>query len=754
MDLNPKEITKIYKTCVVEIKSYDQNNVLHSKGSGVVLKSKGIIITNFHIIKKGQDFKIKYKDNVYKSPELLTLDREKDIAIINLQDPKSFGDINYNFINEDSVGEKIYAIGFPQDYGYTVTDGIISGINRKLPKSKFNSTSNNFIQITAPISEGCSGGALINSKGELIGIITCTDTRGNNLNFAIPIAEVLIILDKKNKWNFDKSINNYYQKYQICLDNGNFKKARLYIEECLKSKENELFFLSKKAQILTKSQNYDEAINILENIIPTIENIGENIDNYNSINPKEKYKSKELNEDYNLDTLYHDIGLIHFLNNNYSLAVEFVNKGLELKKYSAELCFLKSKIYFAEHDYPEALNYSNKSIQYGNENFEYYNWRAECFLVNDNSLFANKDIQRAIFLNPENYYSYRLLGDLNFGRKKYQVALENYNFSLCKKIPSNEFNNIESEILEKKCYCYLELLKFGELKTIAQQIIQLGVNLCKGYYLESLAFYHLREFNESFISINKSIQISGTSEAFYYRSILQFHSKNFKEALTDINKALRFDYKNIDYLLFRNKILESINQNSINIDKFILENDSILNNFKKLVHFGENYVQKNDFEKAKKYFNLATEVDNLSNVDMITLATRFNSIGDFETAIKYISEAIEKVHDNSYLYLIRIGYLLNQNKYREVANDLTILINRDPENPDYYNYRWAIYFEMELYSHAIQDLEKLIILQPDQRDDLYSLIKSIRKGPTYMKLRNLMTRIFKKITGLKDEDFE
>ncbi len=172
---------EIYSKCsdaVVMIYRYDRDNALLCYGSGVIVSSSGLVYTNYHVVKDAGRIEIRNGNDIYDSIPFAGFDPFVDAAILKLPD----GD--YPFINcvnnEDlQVGSSIYALGNPQGYTKTFSYGVISAIRtNESPKQ---------IQISAPISPGSSGGSLLNSNGELIGITSLSVTTGQNMNFAIPV---------------------------------------------------------------------------------------------------------------------------------------------------------------------------------------------------------------------------------------------------------------------------------------------------------------------------------------------------------------------------------------------------------------------------------------------------------------------------------------------------------------------------------------------------------------------------------------
>ena len=173
---------------IYTLKDEKKNNLKTSLGSGVIMSSDGIIVTNFHVIKNAVQIKILLYDGRESPAEIIDWDREIDLAIlkVNLDDltPISLG-------NPDNVkvGDIVLAIGNPKGIGQAVTQGIISAVG--INGLRLNSLEN-FIQTDAAINEGSSGGALIDIYGNLLGINTLS-LNGNGasgIGFAIPVDEV------------------------------------------------------------------------------------------------------------------------------------------------------------------------------------------------------------------------------------------------------------------------------------------------------------------------------------------------------------------------------------------------------------------------------------------------------------------------------------------------------------------------------------------------------------------------------------
>ncbi|MCX7758816.1 MAG: trypsin-like peptidase domain-containing protein [bacterium] len=173
-------------------------------GSGVIVSSSGLVITNAHVAMGAPTITIKDSyGNVYDSVSILAISNQLDLALLKINN-FSKGLKSIDFTNSDNVkaGDIVFAIGNPFGFEMTVTMGIVSAKNRKLKVIQGFSYSN-LIQTDAALNPGNSGGALVDIYGRLVGINTViASTSGSNtgVGFAIPSNIVKDFIDKnKNK---------------------------------------------------------------------------------------------------------------------------------------------------------------------------------------------------------------------------------------------------------------------------------------------------------------------------------------------------------------------------------------------------------------------------------------------------------------------------------------------------------------------------------------------------------------------------
>jgi Do/DeqQ family serine protease len=159
-------------------------------GSGVIYTKDGYIITNNHVVEFADEIIVTTQDKKsYKATKIGT-DPSTDLAVIKIESPENLNTIVFDNSDDVKVGEWVLAVGNPFDYlTSTVTAGIVSAKGRELDIIKGEKTIEEFIQTDAAVNPGNSGGALVNTKGNLVGINTAIATPTGvyaGYSFAIP----------------------------------------------------------------------------------------------------------------------------------------------------------------------------------------------------------------------------------------------------------------------------------------------------------------------------------------------------------------------------------------------------------------------------------------------------------------------------------------------------------------------------------------------------------------------------------------
>lgn len=185
--LSTQDIASMYWNAVVSIVTYDSHLQNVGQGSGFVVNPSGVIVTNSHVINSGTTYLVIFPNKTSYYARILKEDKTNDIATLRIN-ADNLPVIPLGKTEKVSVGDKIVVIGSPLGLPNTVTEGIVSAI-RVSDDEKRES-----LQISAPVSPGSSGSAVINVSGQCIGIATMVVEKGQNINFAVPIEYVISLL--------------------------------------------------------------------------------------------------------------------------------------------------------------------------------------------------------------------------------------------------------------------------------------------------------------------------------------------------------------------------------------------------------------------------------------------------------------------------------------------------------------------------------------------------------------------------------
>lgn len=154
-------------------------------GSGVIISEDGYVVTNYHVVKDAQELEVTLNNNKTYKAKLVGSDSKMDIALIKLDSSDKFSYAVFADSDQVKVGEWVLAVGNPFNLNSTVTAGIVSAKARNLGDTGIQS----FIQTDAAVNPGNSGGALVNTRGELVGINTMISSNTGSYvgySFAVP----------------------------------------------------------------------------------------------------------------------------------------------------------------------------------------------------------------------------------------------------------------------------------------------------------------------------------------------------------------------------------------------------------------------------------------------------------------------------------------------------------------------------------------------------------------------------------------
>jgi S1-C subfamily serine protease len=174
--LTPKQIVERSKPAIVRIQAGDDK-----VGTGFVIDGAGVIATNLHVVAASEEITVVTLDGAKLPVErIVNVDPDHDLALLAVRPRRPLPVLTLGDSDKVAAGDSVLAIGNPLGVlDYTVSDGLISSVREVAPGFTI-------LQISAPISQGSSGGPLFNGFGHVIGVSTAVFTEGQNLNFGMP----------------------------------------------------------------------------------------------------------------------------------------------------------------------------------------------------------------------------------------------------------------------------------------------------------------------------------------------------------------------------------------------------------------------------------------------------------------------------------------------------------------------------------------------------------------------------------------
>jgi tetratricopeptide (TPR) repeat protein len=340
-DLPAEKIYDLVNNSVVVVLAYDGAGNQY-QGSGVVINKDGYVVTNYHVCKDANKFEVNHYKKEFKDVEIVRQDPDKDILILKVKD-NPLSSIKTGSSEDLKPGQRVYAIGSPEGFENSISEGIVSGV-------RIDSNGNEVIQMTTPITDGSSGGAVVNSKGELVGMSMSGQHEGN-IYFAVPVEDIMKLLDpnyvasmeRENKTEQDQV--NYFSEGKDANKQQKYEDAIFYFSKYLENNlyDKDAYFYRAYARI--KLKEYKLAI------IDFTKAIGSGTENYEAYffrgnayyylsdytNALTDYSSA-INLSPELAELYYNRGYANLKLKNFPGALSDWKTAIELKpEYEIEL---------------------------------------------------------------------------------------------------------------------------------------------------------------------------------------------------------------------------------------------------------------------------------------------------------------------------------------------------------------------------------------------------------------------------------
>jgi len=203
-----EEIANIGLENTVGVIMNDRTGSPNSIGSGFFIKPNEIV-TNYHVIENSSGGNIKFhdRDNLYRIMGIVAYDEDKDIGILRVSISNN-SVLHFAEYESLRIGQNVYTVGAPRGLDGTFSNGIISGFR--------NIDGTNLIQITAPISPGSSGGPVLDSSGEVIGVAVGGFSDSQNLNFAVSAEELRELISSSSELiSFNQFLSQTQRQNQV-----------------------------------------------------------------------------------------------------------------------------------------------------------------------------------------------------------------------------------------------------------------------------------------------------------------------------------------------------------------------------------------------------------------------------------------------------------------------------------------------------------------------------------------------------------
>lgn len=177
----------------VSVDSFSQLKLREGSGSGSVLDKEGLILTNYHVIEGARTISVGLHNGLFYDAELVGQDPDTDIAVLRIKAPsENLVPVSLGESEDLRIGQRIYAIGNPFGLERTMSTGMISSLDRQIP-AKTGRSMRSLIQLDATLNQGNSGGPLLNTRGQQIGMNTAiisSDGDSAGVGFAIPSSTI------------------------------------------------------------------------------------------------------------------------------------------------------------------------------------------------------------------------------------------------------------------------------------------------------------------------------------------------------------------------------------------------------------------------------------------------------------------------------------------------------------------------------------------------------------------------------------
>jgi cytochrome c-type biogenesis protein CcmH/NrfG len=384
--LDPSQVFVKVKDSIVVVKTLDVQGKVITQGSGVILPS-GKIVTNCHVVDGGSSYQVGHGDQ-FVTANLYAEDKNKDICLLDAKgisgSPAQLGKAA-----SLTVGDPVYVVGAPMGLELSLSDGIVSQLRGGPPP---------FIQITAPISPGSSGGGLFNVEGQLVGLITLYIEGGQSLNFAMPVEWVNEIKPGRSPVTKGRNQTEWFILLNILFEEPEDWQGLIDLcRDWTKSAPEYAFAWYSLGMAYSGLNRNDDAIDAFRQAL--------------RIDPEYAFAWLDLGNAYS--------GL-----NRYDDAIEAYLQALRIDPEDAELLSIIGGTYYKLNRNNDAIDAYRQALRINPENaFAWYSLGMAYYNLERNNDAINA-FRQALRINPENADVWYILGGTYYFNGNTTAALE------------------------------------------------------------------------------------------------------------------------------------------------------------------------------------------------------------------------------------------------------------------------------------------------------------------------------------------
>ena len=458
----PEQIFVQVSPSVLVVDIFDAKGKSIGQGSGAVI-GVGQVITNCHVAQKGESLKVRRLGKTFKAT-IQYADPDRDLCQLSVPDLQ-VQPVILGTAKELRVGQRVYAIGAPKGLELTLSEGLISSL-RPYEGSQY-------IQTSAAISPGSSGGGLFDDQGRLIGITTFQVIDGQNLNFALPVDWVAelpkrktvlgkkdgglnwfnraLVLERKQDWEGLIKLSQRWVKSEPgnvegwrSLGDGYFfikqyQDAIKAYREALRIQPDYFRYYSTWSRLglaydfLKKYDQaigaYREALRINPNDFSTWHNLGNAYKNLKQYD-KAIRAYREVVRIQPFFEAWTSLGKVYFLAEQYDQAVQPYQEALRIRPEDADTWYALGLSYYATNQYDQAIPAYREALRIQPENAAAWSGLGGTYLQLHQYDQAIPAYREALRIRPEDAHTWYALGLSYYRTNKYDQAIQAFREAL------------------------------------------------------------------------------------------------------------------------------------------------------------------------------------------------------------------------------------------------------------------------------------------------------------------------------------